>query len=106
MRPYPRPPERTDSQKLCQDISQNPAQENDMKLLPRFLLMVVLIITGLGCGKSAKAPAPGGVRLAGLRCESLDDPLGVDTPRPRLSWAMEAAGRAPAARGQRQTAYR
>jgi len=38
--------------------------------------------------------------LTDLRCEYLVDPLGIDTPRPRLSW-MLASNR----RGERQTAY-
>jgi alpha-L-rhamnosidase len=38
-----------------------------------------------------------------LRCEYLHDPLGIDTPQPRLSWILDA-GAAPA-RGQRQTAW-
>lgn len=36
-----------------------------------------------------------------LRCEFAADPLGVDVPRPRLSWRV-----ASNQRGQRQTAYR
>ena len=39
--------------------------------------------------------------LIDLRCEYRKDPLGIDIPRPRLSWAP-ASDR----RGQRQTAYR
>ncbi|MCX6877817.1 MAG: discoidin domain-containing protein [Verrucomicrobia bacterium] len=35
-----------------------------------------------------------------LRCEYRTDPLGIDTPQPRLSWLMESP-----VRGQRQTAY-
>ena len=35
-----------------------------------------------------------------LRCEDLDDPLGIDAARPRLSWIV-----ASDQRGQRQTAY-
>jgi alpha-L-rhamnosidase len=37
-----------------------------------------------------------------LLCNGLRDPLGVDTPRPRLSWRCEDTGRL----GARQTAYR
>ena len=77
-----------------------------MKGISRSLLTVALIVAGLGCGKSSQAPASGGLRLAGLRCEALDDPLGIDTLRPRLSWVLEATGGALAIRGQRQTAYR
>ena len=36
-----------------------------------------------------------------LRCEYLADPLGIDTPRPRLSWQCVST-----ARGCKQTAYR
>ena len=39
-----------------------------------------------------------------LRCESTHHPLGIDAPRPRLSWKLEAA--AAAARNQIQSAYR
>jgi alpha-L-rhamnosidase len=35
-----------------------------------------------------------------LRCEYLDNPLGIDTPQPRLSWVLESKQRA-----QKQTAY-
>ena len=40
-----------------------------------------------------------------LRCEYRDNPLGIDTPQPRLSWQMAGRGQGPGARGQRQTAY-
>ena len=39
-----------------------------------------------------------------LRCENRTDPLGVDIPRPRLSWILAAAGAGQ--RDQRQSAYR
>ncbi len=38
-----------------------------------------------------------------LRCEYLENPLGIDVPRPRLSWHLTP--RHAAERGQRQTAY-
>ena len=40
------------------------------------------------------------MRVGQLRCEYLQDPLGIDTPQPRLSWVLESGQR-----GQRQTAY-
>ena len=40
------------------------------------------------------------VALAKLRCEHLPDPLGIDVPKPRLSWQLNAPQR-----GARQTAY-
>jgi alpha-L-rhamnosidase len=47
------------------------------------------------------AGAPVGVRVSGLRCEYADDPLGIASRRPRLSWVIESDRR-----GERQTAYR
>ncbi|HWI58864.1 MAG TPA: family 78 glycoside hydrolase catalytic domain, partial [Bacillota bacterium] len=38
--------------------------------------------------------------MSSLRCEYRLNPLGIDTPQPRLSWVLESA-----ARGQAQTAY-
>ena len=40
-------------------------------------------------------------RVAGLRCEFGEDPLGIDTAKPRLSWRVEGDGRA-----QVQSAFR
>jgi alpha-L-rhamnosidase len=41
-----------------------------------------------------------GLKVEGLRCEYRVNPLGLDTPHPRLSWRLESPER-----GQRQTAY-
>jgi alpha-L-rhamnosidase len=43
------------------------------------------------------------VAVADLRCEYLENPLGIDVSQPRLSWKLLPAE--PKARGQRQTAY-
>lgn len=43
----------------------------------------------------------GDVRVAGLRAEDLTDPLGLDAPRPHLSWRLESSRR-----NVRQSAYR
>ena len=48
--------------------------------------------------------ADGHIAPVQLRCEQLIDPLGIDTTRPRVSWAL-SAGEDPADRGQSQTAY-
>ena len=40
------------------------------------------------------------IRVEGLRCEYLVDPLGIDETAPRLSWTLHSDGR-----DQRQTAY-
>jgi alpha-L-rhamnosidase len=41
------------------------------------------------------------LNISRLRCEYRDQPLGIDTPQPRLSWVIESP-----VRGQHQTAYR
>jgi len=45
--------------------------------------------------------AAASLQLDHLRCEYLDNPRGIDTAHPRLSWQMRSE-----TRGQRQTAYR
>jgi alpha-L-rhamnosidase len=53
---------------------------------------------------AALAAEPGeGVTPLALRCEWLEEPEGIGTAEPRLSWIVTAAA---ADRGQRQTAYR
>ena len=41
-----------------------------------------------------------GLRVDNLRCEYAVNPLGIDTPKPRLSWALISDKR-----GSKQTAY-
>ncbi len=48
--------------------------------------------------------ATDGVQVTALRCEYLDNPLGIDVTRPRLSWILVAAN--PEERGKSQSAYR
>ena len=43
--------------------------------------------------------------VANLRCEYLKDPLGIDVPKPRLSWVMEERSQKSGTRGVKQTAY-
>ncbi|GAA4083100.1 glycoside hydrolase family 78 protein [Actinomadura miaoliensis] len=70
----------------------------------RPLLVPVLAVTVAGslAAAPAAASAPGGdgVRVDQTRTEHGDRPLGIDAPRPRLSWRLGSA-----ARGQAQTAY-
>ena len=47
------------------------------------------------------ATREGPTTVGRLRCENRDNPVGIDTPSPRLSWWMQSP-----TRGQRQTAYR
>ena len=48
----------------------------------------------------ASLPALASLSPDRLRCEYLDNPLGIDTPQPRLSWVLESKQRA-----EKQTAY-
>src|SRR5512134_1605583 len=43
---------------------------------------------GSGCNPAAEAPAAG-LRVDRLRCEYLEDPLGIDVTPPQLSWVLE-----------------
>jgi alpha-L-rhamnosidase len=43
--------------------------------------------------------------VTNLRCEYLNNPLGIDVLKPRLSWVSEAGSQESEVRGQRQTAY-
>jgi alpha-L-rhamnosidase len=63
-------------------------------ILPSLGFLLIALASCIG------RPA-GGLRTVGLRCEYRQDPLGIDTDRPRLSWGLESTGR-----GQRQSAYR
>ena len=44
-----------------------------------------------------------GISVGSLRCEHLENPLGVEAVAPRLSWKILCEG--PSRRGIRQTAY-
>ena len=61
---------------------------------------------GSGCFSDADRPnvlSSKGEDLgpADLRCEYLENPLGIDVPKPRLGWKLDSS-----IRGQKQTAYR
>jgi alpha-L-rhamnosidase len=58
-----------------------------------FTLLVSLFV-GTGFAHSEA------IQVGDLRCEYLEDPMGVDAARPRLSWVIQSQQR-----GQRQTAY-
>src|SRR5579859_1946610 len=44
--------------------------------------------------------AVAGLRVGELRCEYLENPLGIDTSQPRLSWILDSTQTGP-----KQTAY-
>jgi len=71
-------------------------------------LIVTLALLSLG-GLARSEAGQGGdrepaLRLTDLRCEYLENPLGIDVARPRLSWKLAAVD--PGERGLRQSAYR
>ena len=63
------------------------------------IVMLVLFSSNGAFGGTSKTL----MILTHLRCEYLDNPLGIDEARPRLSWLIEDD---PSDRGRRQTAYR
>jgi alpha-L-rhamnosidase len=69
----------------------------DMTLLNK--LWAVTAVVALGCLCSVAAAET--LEIDHLRCEYLENPLGIDVTEPRLSWQVESSQRA-----QKQTAYR
>ncbi len=69
------------------------------------LLLIMALIIGF-CPWALAQASENSASLAidGLRCEYLENPLGIDTAHPRLSWKLIAKD--PQARGCKQTAYR
>lgn len=62
---------------------------------PALLLPLTLVAL-----TTAAAPAQAASRVSLMRCENLENPLGIETPRPRLSWALDSSRR-----GAAQTSY-
>jgi alpha-L-rhamnosidase len=56
--------------------------------------IAIVILIGTAC------PIVADVHVERLRCEYLVDPLGIDVPKPRLSWIVQSDER-----GQKQSAY-
>ncbi|MBP7825545.1 MAG: family 78 glycoside hydrolase catalytic domain [Verrucomicrobia bacterium] len=67
----------------------------------RHFFLLTFLALGLG-SVSGLGPSLlyAGVTVGELRCEFLDNPLGIDTVQPRLSWVLRATQR-----GARQSAY-
>ncbi|MFV2173268.1 family 78 glycoside hydrolase catalytic domain [Actinomadura sp. LOL_016] len=67
----------------------------------RLLILLSALVLAVTAGGAPPAVAgPGGVRVAATTTEYGDRPLGIDDPRPRLSWRL-----ASPARDQSQSAY-
>ena len=63
-------------------------------------MVVVLAVVGI-TGSTATAQGEEAMTASRLRCEYLENPLGIDAKSPRLSWIVESEQR-----GAKQTAYR
>ena len=91
--------------------NRKPKIGNQLKNLLHGKYMVIALLLLLGCAttrdqdraprlqKNASSIAP-----TELRCEYLQEPLGIDVKRPRMSWKLMATNADK--RGQAQTAYR
>ena len=70
-----------------------------------FLSVVALILfTGCASFTSQDLVSTASLRPAALRCEGRENPLGIDSATPGMSWRLAATR--PGARGLAQTAYR
>jgi alpha-L-rhamnosidase len=58
-----------------------------------FTISLALLVSAFACRSAT-------LMVEGVKCEYRVNPLGLDTPQPRLSWLLESTER-----GQRQTAY-
>src|ERR1035437_3566834 len=73
------------------------------KWLEGFKRIVLAVALALVLSRNLRGQsAVSDLRPVGLRCEYLVNPLGIDTPRPRLEWVLESP---PNERGRKQTAY-
>ncbi len=70
-----------------------------MKPVCRAAVFPAWLVAGFFC-LALMEPGLAGTTVTGLRCEGLENPLGIDATKPRLSWILNSDER-----GQRQTAY-
>lgn len=52
-------------------------------------MLAVSLLAAVVCAGSIQA-SRADIRVAGTSCEYLVDPMGIDTPRPRLGWVLES----------------
>jgi len=69
-----------------------------MKL--RLIVAIVAIIVSGCSGLTDESSSDSSVKVVDLKCEYMTNPLGIDSPKPRLSWVLESDQRS-----QKQTAY-
>ncbi len=68
----------------------------------RYIVSMLIFCVVVFLGVSAVADLPG-IQVDNLRCEWIENPIGIDTVRPCLSWKMMPV--TSGVRGQKQTAY-
>ena len=76
------------------------AGQNKTRFLPHALGFVLALACFISVGESALAAASEGAPPRQIRCESMENPLGIDIAHPLLSWQLQDTRR-----GARQTAY-
>ncbi len=67
------------------------------------ILAIVLVVVAGGCAHMPEPLSAHALRPVKLTCEYIENPLGIDTARPRLGWVNEAVS--PEVRAKAQTAY-
>ena len=72
-------------------MSKNISSNNSVNTFTKYILAIVLV---------AVASKLAAASVADLRCEYLNNPLGIDAVQPHLSWGIDSE-----VRGERQTAY-
>jgi len=70
-----------------------------MTMRRTILVACFVYVLAISVGMGAERPEPA-IALTSLRCEYLVNPLGIDVPKPRLSWVLQSP-----LRGEKQTAY-
>ncbi len=68
------------------------------------LTLTTSVLAAAGGDVRGESEPVASIRVGGLRCEYLVEPLGIDAPSPRLSWTLTPVR--PGARGLKQSAYR
>ena len=74
--------------------------QNKTRFLPHAMAFVLALTCFISGGESALAAASEGAAPRRIRCESMENPLGIDIAHPLLSWQLQDTRR-----GARQTAY-
>ena len=64
------------------------------------MFLLVCFFLGVICTTAMAVVSPGPQAPRHLRCEYLENPMGIDVKKPRFSWIPEHTSR-----GQKQTAY-